>query len=733
MGHEMLKSLAGAKKWNEVETEWLSAISQPVVVTEDLLGVIDAAVESGQGKLAESMGWAWLSTMKEKHSARDALQLGRGLLLRLPDGEQLRDEILSLYQQTHSNHPGLEAWVARSGLKEGKSVRRALRYLDVGLRLEEGAFVKHRMEDEAAQIVEADFDAEEVRLKTARSTKTLSLSEVINDYDPTDENDFHVMEQLNPGRVAELINNDPVKLAIGICRCHKNQIDRDEMKLLLVPKYLPAGKWTDWWNKLRSALKKSPNLRIEGRSPMFLIFDSVGQSLEQETWTTFSAGEGPRQWLETLESYLRDKKAAGGEPDPEFLNRVQKSLVDGIARFKRHQDHESAFATALVIERLAADGLPIHTDAHGTAIAMLQGSENPVSDIAAIPDARLWSIASDVVEQAFPEKWPEYFATMILYAPAGMCDALAKRIESVGKGELLCGVVDRALSDPGRYTDAVMWIWKGPAVSQPLPIPPVLELFTLVLTLVGPARHSEGKAAGQTVNELRAKVRAGIGAKNFARFKECMKAMDLPVAQAFRRQVERAEGLGPSAQSELLTMLYETFPKLYVKVEVPIWDDDSSLYFSREGLKTKEAELDEIVNVKMRENAKAIGEAAARGDLSENSEYKYALEERDLLRARVAKINADLAKAKVLDPDTIPTDKVSIGQKVMLKTPSGGSLDLTILGVGDGDMNRRVYSYQTPIARQLLGRKPGEKVRVSLDGKDELEYEILTIERAVRD
>ncbi|MBK8269047.1 MAG: hypothetical protein IPK83_12360 [Planctomycetes bacterium] len=518
MGYDTLKSFTTAKRWTDVESEWLTAISQPVTAPDELLGIIDAAVEAGQDKLAESMGWAWLSSMKEKHSARDALQLGRGLLLRLPDGEQLRGEILSLYKETHSDHPELNTWVEKSGLQQGKSVRRALRYLDVGLRLAEGAYLRHRTDEEAAQIVEADFGAEEFTIRTARGKRSLPLNELINDFDPADENDFWVLDQLNPSKIAALVEKEPVKLAIGICRCNRNQIDRDQIKLMLVPKFIASNKWTDWWNKLRAELKKSPNLRIEGRSPMFLIYDPVGQTPEQETWITFESASQPRQWLELLETYLRDTKSHGRQPNPEFLNRVQRSLVDHIERFRRHKDHESAFATALVIERLAADGLPISSDAHGTAIEMLQTSENPISDIAAVPDARLWGLASAAVESAFPEKWPEYFAEMILYSPSGQCDTLAKRIEKAGRGELLGDIIRRALDDPGRHTEAVMWIWKGPSVETKLPIPPPLELFGTVLSIVGPARLSEGKAAGQTVNQMRATVARESVRETTARF-----------------------------------------------------------------------------------------------------------------------------------------------------------------------------------------------------------------------
>ncbi|MCG8406680.1 MAG: GreA/GreB family elongation factor [Phycisphaerales bacterium] len=733
MQYDNLSTLAKTKRWEDLETEWLSVIDQPEAAPEHLLPVIDTVVEAGQDKLAETMGWAWLSSMKEKHSPREALTLGRGLLLRLPDGEQLRDEILELYKQTHNDHPQLNQWVDRSGLKSGKSVRRALRYLDVGLRLNQGSYLVHRSEDEAAQIVEADFEAEEVALKTARRTRTLTLAEVIEDYDIADENDFHVLEQLSPERIDQLVQDDPISLAMGILRCHpKNQLDRDELKLMLVPKYVAQNKWTDWWSRIRNGVKKSPNLRLEGRSPMFLIYDPAGQTQEQETWSAFSGANSPRQWLDVLEGYLRTMKQRKAAPDTAFLDRVQSALVDHIGRFRKHGEKARAFATALVIDRLAADGLPINTDAHGTALEMLKSVDNPTALVGSVPDTRLWPLAVACVEQAFPEEWPAVFAELILHAPAGQCDALAKRIEKAKQGDLLLAIVEKAIATPGRYTDAMMWLWKIPGVKVDLQLPKPLEMLNTILALVGPARQSEGKAIAQTVNELRARVRAGLSAKGYEPFRECVKTIDLPMAQALRRQIERAEGLGPSVQSEMLNILRAQFPDLYVKAEVAKWDDDSVLYFSREGLRIKEDELHELVNVKMRENAKAIGEAAAHGDLSENSEYKFALEERDLLRARVAQINSELALAKVLEADEVPTDHVSIGQRVTLKPVNGGeSYTMTILGVGDSDIGERIYAYQTPLAMQLMGKRPGQKVSLAFEGKDEVQYEVAEIEKAV--
>ena len=732
MDYHKLTTLVASKNWADLEKHWLGIVEQRGADPARLLPIIDAVVKAGKPDFAATLGWAWLTQMKEKHSPREALQLGRGLLLRLPDGDQLREEILALYVQTHKDHAGLDQWVDKSGLKSGKSVRRALRYLDNGLKLAEGALLVHRTEDEAAQVLSVDMNGEEVEIRTPRRTRVAPLAEVIEDYDVVADNDFRALRQLQPEKIRQLLQDDPATLAIGIVRGHNNQMDRDALKLVLVGEFLSASEWSDWWTKLRNAVKKTPNLRIEGRSPMMVIYDPVGQTPDQEAWAAFGKAKTPREWLEILETYLRDTREAKINPDTPFLDRVQAALVEHIERFTRHKEPTTAFATALVIERVAADGLPVKTDAHGMAVKMLGAAKNPVSLVAAIPDSRLWSLAVDEVKEAFAEDWPKVYAELILYAPAGTIDTLVKAVEGAGQGGLLPGVVARALADPGRHTDVVMWAWKGPKVKTDLGLPSALELLNLILALVGPARQSEGKAAGQHVNDMRASIRAGLTYKDYARFREVLTAQSHSMALTIRRQVERADGLGPAVRDEMLNIVREVFPAMYVKQKVAPWEDESVLYFTEAGLKAKESEIEELVNVKMRENAKAIGEAAALGDLSENSEYKFALEERDLLRARLAQLNAEIALAKVLNPDDVPEDHVGIGQRVTLKPAKGGAaLTVTVQGAGESDLNKKVFSYKTPIARKLLGKRPGETVAMQLE-ESELEYVIDRVENALR-
>lgn len=731
MKYQKLEGLITTKNWSELEQAWLAEVEKPDADAAGLLAIIDSLIEAGQAPLASTLAWAWLSIVKEARPPHEALQIGRALLLRLPDGDDLREDILTLYRLTHADKADLDGWIDRSGLKAGKSVRRGLRFLEIGLRLAPNMFLTHRTENEPAQIVRLDIEADSVVIRTPRRTSTFDVAHLIEEYDISSENDFRVLSHFRQDRLVELMESDPVALAIGILRCHGDRIDRDALKLLLVPKYLAADKWSDWWGRLRDGVKRVRNLRIEGRSPMFLVYDEVGQSLEGETWKRFEEAQTPREWLELLESYLRDLKHQKARADGAFIDRVQASLLERIDRFTRHNEPADAFATALVLERLAADGLPISADASGVAVRMLAAAADAVATVASLPDARLWPLALRSVEQAFPEKWPAVFAELILHSPAGQCDPIAKAVEEAGQADLLRMIVERATADPGQYTDAMMWVWKGPSVKAELPLPPPIEMLTIILALVGPARVSGERRGGPVVTEMRAKIRAGLAAKGYEKFRQCLQGLDMAMAQTVRRQVERADGLGPRAQDDMSRILLDQFPQIYLKPKVQLWEDDSVLYFTQAGYDARQAEIDALVNVKMRENAKAIGEAASHGDLSENSEYKFALEERDLLRARLAQLNREISMARVLEPHDIPEDHVSIGQRIALRPVTGGEpILMTILGVNDGDIGNKVYSYLTPMAQQVLGKRIGDTAAVAFDGQ-EAQYQIEHIECAI--
>jgi len=222
-----------------------------------------------------------------------------------------------------------------------------------------------------------------------------------------------------------------------------------------------------------------------------------------------------------------------------------------------------------------------------------------------------------------------------------------------------------------------------------------------------------------------------LRAKKFDRFKTMIEEIQPGVASAIRTQIERLDNLG-RAGDDMLSMIRKQFPQLTkVTPSLPKWEREDIMYVTSRGYKNKQAEIDELVNVKMKQNAEAIGAAAALGDLSENSEYKFALEERDLLRARLAQMQNEMAIATVIRPEDVPSDHVGIGSKVMLEhTGSGAKQEVVILSQWEAEPAKQIYNYKTPVAQAILGHQEGDLTTVDFFNPPG-EYRVIALASAI--
>lgn len=131
----------------------------------------------------------------------------------------------------------------------------------------------------------------------------------------------------------------------------------------------------------------------------------------------------------------------------------------------------------------------------------------------------------------------------------------------------------------------------------------------------------------------------------------------------------------------------------------------------------------------MAENSRDIGEAQEKGDLRENAEYKAAMEKQSQLQAAIKRLEAELKSARILDLSDVKTEKVGIGTTVRLKNKQTGEVvTYSILGAWDADTERNIISYQSPLAKSLLGKHSGNEATLVF-GSTETVYEVLDIAR----
>ncbi|MCI0447095.1 GreA/GreB family elongation factor [bacterium] len=151
--------------------------------------------------------------------------------------------------------------------------------------------------------------------------------------------------------------------------------------------------------------------------------------------------------------------------------------------------------------------------------------------------------------------------------------------------------------------------------------------------------------------------------------------------------------------------------KNVIRMRVPEMKKKEDWIFStREAFEVKRVELENLIKVELPTNRKAIGEAAAHGDLRENHEYKAARERQEYLINRVAALQNELNRVRVLEPGQVDCSEVRPGTRIVLGQPGDKRMVLTLLGPWDSNPQQGIYSYQAKIGTILLGKLPGEKI-----------------------
>lgn len=153
------------------------------------------------------------------------------------------------------------------------------------------------------------------------------------------------------------------------------------------------------------------------------------------------------------------------------------------------------------------------------------------------------------------------------------------------------------------------------------------------------------------------------------------------------------------------------------------------LYMSKDGIRKLELELKRM---KFEERPRIVAEikrTMEMGDLSENAEYHAAKEAQTHIERKIADLEHKLSRVQMIDTDKLPTDKVYLYAKALVKDLSDGEqIEYTIVPADEADVEKDIISIQSPIAQGLLGKAVGETAEIEVPAGT-IKYEVLKISR----
>ena len=153
-----------------------------------------------------------------------------------------------------------------------------------------------------------------------------------------------------------------------------------------------------------------------------------------------------------------------------------------------------------------------------------------------------------------------------------------------------------------------------------------------------------------------------------------------------------------------------------------------SIPVTAEGYVRMQEELKNLVRVERPKVVQDIAEARAHGDLSENAEYDAAKDKQGFVEGRIKELNDKIARAQVINPADIESEKIVFGAKVtIVDVDTDAEVSYQIVGEEEAEIKDGKISITSPVGRALIGHLVDDEVSITVPSGVRV-YEITNIE-----
>jgi transcription elongation GreA/GreB family factor len=437
------------------------------------------------------------------------------------------------------------------------------------------------------------------------------------------------------------------------------------------------SQWTSWW----SAARKHPQVVASGTGARqtYHWAESSGDAMDS-VWKAFEKAS-PRRKIERLKRE--------GARDAGLRDRMAENLA-AVAEAAMDSDPGLAFEIWFAIER---SGSKLVDDVVWSPEDLLEGQAQRV--FAGIEDRLLRERAYVMVRER-RDDWPAlYRDAMTRELDPRALDLLADGLAH-GAPKELERFLDNLLAQPHRNPAAFTWIAERAAVDEAMRTRNALRLLQQILTVLNRDEFATFR------------VRLLQLAESGSTLPRLLPHLTEDQASQAEDAIQRASNLEPFQREALVNAIHLRFQNLRKESGPP------PLYATPDSVAAKRAELQQILSTDIPANRKAIAEARAMGDLRENFEYKAARQRHEYLNARAISLNSELARVRIIETAGTDISEARIGSRIHLRNPTGTRV-MTILGPWESKPEEDVISYESDLAKDLLGKKPGEVVAVGGD------------------
>ncbi|HEX7614370.1 MAG TPA: GreA/GreB family elongation factor [Thermoanaerobaculia bacterium] len=676
-----LQSLLSEKRFDLVESAFQDALSDPSGKAETLLAAVRGLARAGQKARVQSLAAAAEAALKKKSSDPAVARLRWTILKEAvragatpstPDGfHKLFEEALAA---AWPKRPSLTALLGRFRFREAKDPADGLARAEKAekwLPFEVG-HVFSMAGRGAGKVVETNFALDSVRVDfEAAKGIAIPIGVASKSLVPLGEGHFLFEKFTAPEALRIRVVDDPGAAMKRLIESFGRTMTMTEVKEA-VKGLIDEDAWTSWW----AAARKNPQVVVHGSGKTATVeWSGSADAADANLLARFE--KAPLK--ERLDLFRKNQKRSAP-----LAAAMAKALAKD-AEALEDRDPALAFEIAVLVEKFPGVALAGAIERHVLA--------QPLALLPRLQDRAIRERALEVIVKEKPEEAPAILAEWFFREEdSRTIEAIDRNLSEIDP-DTRERTLEKLTKSPRSGPRAFVWFAQRSEKDEAFRArlnPPVLTRLLDALT------WDELGAARSKVREMF--DRTGLVAGWL------VKQATVEEARVFLEALTRHQELEPHRRDGLLAAAEMRFPGLRKT-------DDDTFFVTAGAIEGKRKELENILKVEIPENTKGIALAAAEGDLSENFEYKARRDKQQLLSARAGKIQAELGKARALDPATVDTTEVRPGARVTIKGAAGTRI-VTLLGPWDSKPEQGVYSYLSDLGRALLGKTVGEKATV---------------------
>ena len=670
------------RDWDRVEELWLEALEESPIPTAELFEVRRLIWKTGRKNLSRTLLELLAESLETSKTHGEALA-ALSELTRLAGSKpapEVLERLVASFSAARADSPSLAEVLDRHPMVSARRPLDDLQAAECWLDHDLGTVVEV-VGQGVGRVVDLNLQLENIKVDIGGSRPVSVPFGAVRRYlRPLPEGDFRRRKVEDPISLAEFVEKQPAEALTQVLESLTEPSGVAAIKGAL-DGILPTKSWNSWWAKAR----KHPRILSSGsgsrlRYTVSHSAESADEILLQEL------REAPAAEKLVIAKRLADRGRETAE--------AARVVLEGSLVALERAEPGVAWQTATILS-----GLPGGADAAQTSRERLLQEAEPLALLAGINDRVARTDALEALFSAHAEAWPQVWADWLLHEEnAQLLSTITRRLEDDGHRELIDQALEAIFRNHAQH--AAQFIWACEAMSEDDCPEAVRSRMTPSLLEKLPDAYTR-----KDFSSLRGRAKALLDGGQVA-IRLLMDSASARQASRFSQRIARIDAVEPQ-RARLVEQAAQHQQQEATTHEEPI------LAATRGAIDQKREELRTLLEVDIPKTLKGINAAAAEGDLRENFEYHMLRDRQELQSARAAKLQEELAVVRILEPGAADTSTVNIGTVIHLAPENGEPvLPMTILGVWDADVDRRIFANGSDLAQRLIGSKVGDAVEV---------------------